>query len=48
MVLTTDCSRVFVHTFCLTAQVLDGGPIYLLYESLYVHFELFQDRSGFS
>jgi hypothetical protein len=38
---------VFVHTLCLTAQALDGDPVYLLDEFLCYRFKLFQDGGGF-
>lgn len=37
----------FVHTFCLTAQGLDGDPVYLLDQFLCYGFKLFQDGGGF-
>src|SRR5262249_23004234 len=39
LVLRTGCPRVFVHTFCLTAQGLDGDPVYLLDELLCYRFK---------
>ena len=38
---------VLVHTFCLTAQGLDGDPVYLLDEFRCHRFKLFQDGGGF-
>ena len=39
--------RVFVHTFCLTAQGLDGDPVYLLDEFMCYRLKPFQDGGGF-
>jgi ribose 5-phosphate isomerase B len=47
VVLRTGCPIVFAHTFCLTAQGLDGDPVYLLDEVLCHRFKLFQDGGGF-
>ena len=47
IVLSTGSPMRFVHTFCLTAQGLDGEPVYLLDEFLCYRFKLFQDGGGF-
>src|SRR5438874_12450331 len=38
---------MFVHTFCLTSQGLDGDPVYLLDEFMCYRFKLFQEGGGF-
>jgi hypothetical protein len=45
--LRTGCPRVFVQTLCLTAQGLDGDPVYLLDEFLYYRFKVIQDGGSF-
>ena len=42
-----DCSGYFAWSFCLTAQGLDGDPIYLLDEFMRYRVELFQEAGGF-
>ena len=37
---------MFVHTFCLTSQGLDGDPVYLLDEFMCYRFKLFQEGGG--
>ena len=46
IVLTTGCPILFVHTFYLTAQGIDGDPVCLLDEFLCDRFKLFQDGGG--
>ena len=47
IVLRIGCPKVFVHTFYLTTQSLNGDPVYLLGEFLCYRFKLFQEGGGF-
>ena len=47
IVLSTGSPMMFVHTFCLTSQGLDGDPVYLLDEFMCYRFKLFQEGGGF-
>ena len=47
LVLRTGRRMVFAPTFCLTAQGLDGDPIYLLDEFMCCRVKLFQDAGSF-
>jgi hypothetical protein len=46
IVLGPGCPIGFIHTICLTAQGLDGQPVYLLNEFMRYRFKLFQDMGG--
>ena len=47
IVLSTARPIMFAHSFCLTAQGLDGDPVYLLDEFMCYRFKLFQEGGGF-
>src|SRR5260370_27189857 len=47
IVLWTGRPIGLIHTFCLTAQGLDGNSVYLLDEFMSNRLELFQDEVGF-